>query len=439
MQAMLSFEQAPPIAAPFRFFLTAPLFVVLAGVLLLVEGGELLSSRWTPGALALTHLVAIGFVLQVMLGALIQILPVVAGASLRHPLAVARVVHGLLVAGTLALAGGFLTQAPAAFLAAMPLLAGSLGIFLFCAARALFALPFSSPTIAGIRLALVGLLGLLGLGLALAGGLAGAWSVPLLELTHLHVNWAFAAWGLALLSAAAYVVVPMFQITPPYPRRFSAGFGGAVLASVGLVSLTVFLAGDLPTGLVQTVIVALAGAFCGVTLWLQSRSKRARPDATYRFWRLAMFSGLAACLLWSAARLVPAFGEWEGWSLAFGMLVLAGAFMSVIVGMLYKIVPFLVWLHLQNRGQGRVTAPNMKAVLAEALMLRHLKLHAAACLLLVAAVVWPVLTRPAGGLLVLAGALLGSNLLTGVRVYRRQARLIDARLAELGGGREGVA
>ena len=88
---MLSFDQAPPFAAPFRFFLTAPFFALFAGVLLAVLGPEAFSSRWTPGALALTHLLAIGFLLQVMLGAMIQILPVVAGANLFHPLVVARV------------------------------------------------------------------------------------------------------------------------------------------------------------------------------------------------------------------------------------------------------------------------------------------------------------------------------------------------------------
>ena len=35
MQALLSYDQSPPIAAPFRFFLTAPLFGVLAGLLLI--------------------------------------------------------------------------------------------------------------------------------------------------------------------------------------------------------------------------------------------------------------------------------------------------------------------------------------------------------------------------------------------------------------------
>ena len=53
---MLSFENAPPFSAPLRFFLTAPLFAVLAGLLLVIEGPVVFASRWTPGALAATHL-----------------------------------------------------------------------------------------------------------------------------------------------------------------------------------------------------------------------------------------------------------------------------------------------------------------------------------------------------------------------------------------------
>ena len=93
MQALLSYDQSPPIAAPFRFFLTAPVFGILAGLLLLWEGPDMLAARWTPGVLALTHLMTIGFMLQVMLGALIQILPVVAGANLTQPIRLAAAVH----------------------------------------------------------------------------------------------------------------------------------------------------------------------------------------------------------------------------------------------------------------------------------------------------------------------------------------------------------
>ena len=71
----LSYDDTPPFSAPLRFFLTAPLFGVVAGLTLLF-GGEILVSRWTPGALAITHLFAAGFMLQVMLGALLQVMPV---------------------------------------------------------------------------------------------------------------------------------------------------------------------------------------------------------------------------------------------------------------------------------------------------------------------------------------------------------------------------
>ena len=89
MQALMSFESAPPFAAPIRFFLTAPLFAFLAGLLIVIEGPDIFASRWMPETLAVTHMLTVGFMLQMMFGALIQILPVVAGANLSQPLQVA--------------------------------------------------------------------------------------------------------------------------------------------------------------------------------------------------------------------------------------------------------------------------------------------------------------------------------------------------------------
>ncbi len=433
MQALLSFEQAPPFAAPFRFFVTAPLFPLLAGMLLLAGGAEMLVSRWAPGALALTHLVALGFMLQVMIGAMIQILPVVAGANLRQPLFVARVVHVLLLAGVLALAGAFLGLLPGGFSLAALLLGGGIGFFLLMAALSLRGVPATSPTVGSLKLALLALLGVVSLGIALAGGLDGRWSLPLVEMTNLHAGWGLGAWGLGLLSAVAYVVVPMFQLTPAYPQWFSRLYVVGLVTTVLAMTAAMLLAAADLAALLQALLVWLAAAFCAMTLWLQARSKRARPDTTQRLWRGAMASGLAACALWEIAALVPALGEREEWPLLFGVLVLAGGFMSVIVGMLYKIVPFLVWLHLQNRGQGKVVAPNMKAVLAEAPMQRQMRVHFAACALLAGAALWPAgLARIAGLALAAAAVLLSANLFTALGVYRRHAALVDARLAELG-------
>ena len=51
----LSFNALPPIDLPFRFFLTAPIFVILCAVLILLTGESLWLSRWQPSMLALTH------------------------------------------------------------------------------------------------------------------------------------------------------------------------------------------------------------------------------------------------------------------------------------------------------------------------------------------------------------------------------------------------
>lgn len=112
MATDLSFDQAPPIGVPFRFFLTAPWFGVAAGGLLLWQGGDLLASRWTPGALALTHLLVLGFMLQAMTGALFQFVPVAAGGNLWRASTVASIVHPAFAAGALLLCAGFLFPWP---------------------------------------------------------------------------------------------------------------------------------------------------------------------------------------------------------------------------------------------------------------------------------------------------------------------------------------
>lgn len=419
MQALFSYDQSPPISAPFRFFLTAPVFGILAGVLLLWSGADVFASRWTPAALALTHLLTVGFMLQVMLGAMQQIMPVVAGANMARPVFVANTVHVAITLGALLLAAAFLTFSPLLFqLSALVLGAG---VFLFAgfAAHALFGIRATSPIIGGLKLSLVGLVVTVGLGVFLAAALGWSLNIPLMQLADIHLGWGFVAWGTVLLAAVGYVVIPMFQITPAFPDWFERRFVFAAFGAVVAWTLADLASSEaVSIGLGAAVVLAPA-LFAGMTLKIQRRSKRVRFDANQHGWRVGMLSGLAAYALWGAARIVPAFGEWPGWPLLCGVLLMVGGFMSVITGMLYKIVPFLVWLHLQNQGQGRVMAPNMKKIIGEQSMDRQMLTHFAACLLLVAAVLWPAwFVYPAGLVLVVANGWLLRNLLSAVAVYR---------------------
>ena len=431
MQALLSYDRSPPIAAPFRFFLTAPFFGVAAGVLLVVSGQNVFLSRWTPEALALTHLITVGFMLQVMLGALVQVLPVVAGANLHQSSRIAAIVHLLITAGALSLTAAFLNFRPSLFiLASLSFIAGG-GLFIVASAWAIRGVPATGPTIGGLKVAVGGLTVTVVLGALMAFGLAGWVDLPLLLLADVHLGWGFGVWSLSLLAAVAYVVVPMFQITPAYPVAVKwlipfvlcATLGWSLLASAGFEAVA--------NG-VALALVAAGALFAGLTLDLQRRSKRARFDTNQQCWRVGMISLLAAAVAWAMPVLFPDIAVWPGWSVLCAVLLAYGGFVSVINGMLYKIVPFLVWLHLQNLGRGIVMAPNMKKVIDERAMHRQMLAHFLTLGLLIAAVFLPeAMSLPAGLAMIVSQFWLGFNLWTAVRLFRAWRNKID-KLAETG-------
>ncbi len=421
MQALLSYADSPPIAAPFRFFLTAPLFGVLAGLLLLWSGPVAFASRWMPETLALTHLITAGFMLQVMLGALIQVLPVVAGANIERPLLIARLVHAAMSLGTLLLSAAFMTFMPGLFIvSSLCFILGGL-LFIVSSARAVRGLPATGPTLGGLKIALSGLGVTVALGIAMALGLAGWFNLPLMQLADLHLGWGFLVWGVGLLAAVAYVVVPMFQITPAYPAWLARRLVPFFIVATSFWTVSMISEIESATLAAALGMTSAAALFAGATLILQRRSRRPRFDTSQHCWRVAMLCILMAGGVWLAAMLVPVVDEWPGWPLLCGVFLMFGGFVSVITGMLYKIVPFLVWLHLQNLGKGVLTAPNMKKIIDEKSMRRQMLAHFAAGVMLLLAVFAPEwFARPAGMLVALSQAWLAVNLWSAVKLFREQ-------------------
>ncbi|MHB1375241.1 MAG: hypothetical protein ACYC5W_16875 [Thauera sp.] len=414
----LAYEDTPPLSAPLRFFLTAPLFGMVAGLVLLFDGG-LLVSRWTPGALAVVHLFAAGFMLQVMLGALLQILPVAAGAAFPSPLRIAGITHLLLGAGAASLAIGLGAGSPGAIIGGGALLACALAIFLVASLIALAkAAPAqgASRTPRDLRLALgaLGLTTLLGILLAVMLGRGLALPVALPTLVDLHAVWAWMGWGGLLLAATSWVVVPMFQITPAYPARFTRFWAPGTLAVLVAWSVSLITGLHGLTLALSALLLALAAGFALQTLKLQRNSRRTTPDAPFRAFRLSMLALLASLV----ALLVSLVHDAPQWPVLAGVLVFHGTFAGAISAMLYKIVPFLTWLNLT---QSRIRAPNMKKLLPDTLIRNQLRLHAAALAALVIAILVPV-TAPLAGLLVAAEfAWLLANLLRAVRAWHQAA------------------
>lgn len=421
MRRVLSFEQSPPLSAPFRFFLTAPVFAAAAALVLLWHGPDALQSRWSAPALAIAHLLALGFMAMTMIGALLQILPVVGGIDVPRTPLTAAVVHAFLTLGAMALAAAFLFTRPWLFALAAALLAAGFLWFLAACAWRLWNAAELDATVAVIRYALVALLVTALLGVTLAAGFAGSLALPFVKLTHLHVAWGLPGWIGLLAAGVAFQVVPMFLSTPLYPAPLTRWLPRLWLAALLLraaIALPVSERFSRAAAASEAAVALSLIVFAAVTLRLLWRRKRPGADATVWFWRLGAANLLACALAWAAAEVSPGLAALPSWPLLLGALFLVGFGYSIVNGMLYKIVPFLAWYHLQSRATRRGQTPNVKQIVTDADAFRQFAAHAVALALLLAACLHPAwLARPAALAFGVSSVFLGRNLLKAAGIY----------------------
>ncbi len=431
MQRSLSFDQAPPLMIPLRFFLSAPAFSFAAAMLLLWQGPDAFVSRWSPTTLALTHMLTLGFLAMTMIGALLQILPVVAGVLVPKPHLTGRFVHALLTSGTLLLVSAFVWSAPVLFKFALIFLGTAFSWLLAACATGLWRAraPNSTATVIAIRLAIGALLVTILLGGSLASAFAWPLRLPLFLLTDLHVAWGLLGWVGLLVIGVAFQVIPMFQVTPIYPPRMTRWLTLFLFSLLALWSISVVAfqgSQHWTRDIVGALILVCFAGFALTTLYLLYRRKRPTPDATTLFWRTAMASVLACTVIWLAQYA----NDGQSLPITLGVTFIVGFGYSVVNGMLYKIVPFLVWYHLQNSAAAeRRMVPSVKDILPDSIAVKQFWCHLLALLLTVAATVWPAaLTVPAAIALGVSSAWLGFNLLCATRVYLRISRITASSL-----------
>lgn len=417
----LSVERAPPLTVPLRFLLTAPWFGVLAGALLLWSGPQAFASRWQPALLAITHLLTLGLMAHAMLGALLQLLPVVAGTPVPHNRTVAAIVYPALLGGTLSLSAAFLFAEAWLFRGAAVLLGVAIALYV---TAALLGFLRSRPIDAAARtlaLAVLGLAVTAALGVELASAFGWHRALPLTALIDLHAAWGLIGWTALLALAAGIVLVPMFHVTPAFPTWARRALGVGMFVTLALWSVAHASKAALLAAPLEIALAIELAAIALVVLWLQQRGRRRKhPDVTFRLWRLAMLCLLGAVAVWSVSALTQRIDPGPR-DLLLGVLLIPGFALSALIGMLYRIVPFLLWLYLQMRSSSR--PPNVKQILPDAWAAAQLWLHASALLVLLAAALGlPLAARSAGALLAASCGLAGVNLVRASMYAGRVAR-----------------
>ena len=335
-------------------------------VLLLAAGNATSFAGGFGPALAAVHLLTLGVLTTTAIGAAAQILPVATRRALAAVWLV-KLVFWLMVPGMMVLIAGMYAAQKHALLAGAGATTAGLVLFAWLLADNLRRAG-SLPVVAAHGwAALASLIGLAGLGIALAfnyqfGILHNRAAVAL---AHMVLG-GFGFMGLLLLGFS-HILVPMFALASAPAKRPSLATFAAAIAAVALGTV-----GALAGSRVMLTSAALIGlAATGGYLWLMHRvlatGMRKRLGLSFVLVRAAWIM-LPITLLTGLAALYGIAGD-NGATL-FGFLLLFGWLLTFLFGILQRILPFLASMFVASPARGG------PAIITELAGAAALKLHA---------------------------------------------------------------
>ena len=357
---------APSLAGFQAAAVRLPLCFVLVGVLALLTGGGFLLAQpdllatyhYTPHLIAVTHLFVLGFISSIVMGAMYQLVPV----TLETQLFSERLVKWQFGAHTVGFVGmvwafwHFNLALVGAFGSVLTL---GVGLFVFNLACTLAKVKGWNTIKFGITSALIWLSGAVVAGLWVTASKFWTFlSFQPLAAMHAHAHLGGVGVFVMMIVTVSYKLVPMFTLSELQSER--RAWCSVALINLGL--LGVFL-----TVLFQEpfrplfALVTISGLVCYV--WelmaiLRARNRHALDWGMKYFLTaiglLVPLSILALALTWPG---LPANTVTMQLESVYGLLALFGLVGLAILGMLYKIVPFLVWFHSYSRHIGRAKVP----------------------------------------------------------------------------------
>ena len=380
----LSFNALPPINIPFRYFLIAPIFLIFSAFLILYSGPDMWLSRWHPCMLAITHGFTLGFMMTVMMGALYQIFPVVGGIGFPKVKWVANISFLTHVLGTSCLMLGFIWPYYNIKQFAVLLLAVSFITYLSAVIWILSKKLSQGVVINGIRLAIFALLITIILGFALVFGLFQGDKF----FTNLHALWGGLGWSSLLIISVSFQIIPMFHVAPQFKNIISKSIPILV---VFLLFIMFFLPEFI--GISMGLLLFVNCIYAAAVLHIIGNRKRKIPDTTIDYWRLASMSMFVLFIVYLLADYIFENAFKHKLVIVMAAIFIYFYLVSIVQGMLLKIIPFLSYTHLQQKCLMNFDAmslmPNMHGFLNKKHANLLFKMHIFSGLSLILCVIYP--------------------------------------------------
>ena len=317
---------------------------------------ELAGHYYHPRLVALTHTVTLGWITLAIMGASYQLIPIVLERLIWSE-RVARWQLAILAVAVIGMVAHFYLGTWPGLAAAAGLLAVGIALHLLNIGLSLRGFTQWTFTARLVMLAYGALAVTALFGLALA--VNHLWPFlpgEFFPVLHAHVQLALLGWVTPMIFGVAARVYPMFLLAPA-PRRWACLLQLWGLA-LGVPAVAVGLLG-IP-GLSVLGALAVAAATLGHVVWvLEMAGARKRPglDWGLRFTLTATAFVPPAAILGVALAADLLSGPRV--ALAYAVVVLGGWMSLTIVGMMLKIVPFLVWYRSYSPRVGRGTVPTL--------------------------------------------------------------------------------
>lgn len=384
---------APSVSLPLAFILTG-LTALCVGVSWLIVSPSLLSTyHYSPFAIAATHLFVLGWICSIVMGAMYQLVPVALETKLHSSrLAQAHFLcHTVGFIGMVCMFRACNMKQVGHFGSVMAL---GVALFVYNIARTLLKAPRWTVVASAIAAALgwlslgvtmglcvaagkclseamdaapnPGWLGIIGRGLQSIGNFMQRFDA--ISAMHAHAHLGGVGFFTMLIVGVSYKLIPMFTLSE-IQNRHRAALSIALL-NLGLAGAFVTILFRSPWKLAFTLVIVAALALYGfeVVAILRARKRRMLDWGIKTFLTAICFllplSVLALVLSWPRLPLNGFTGQLEN---LYGFLALVGFISFALIGMLYKIIPFLVWFGTYSKKVGFSKVPTLAELYSERL------------------------------------------------------------------------
>jgi len=405
----LSLDQAPPISVPFRYFFVAPLFAMMAAMLLLF-GESFHLERFSKEVIAATHLITIGFFGFVMLGALTQMLPVIANATIKRVELIAGTSHIAMILGLLSMVYGLLQNQTLFLNGAYIFLGFGFFVMLIAIINSIRSVENFTPTIRGMLSSVSFAFVIVGVGVLLLAEYAfGDLGIYHVAFANIHSTLAIFGFAGMLIIGVSFQVLPMFYVAPSFGTFVESKL--VYILGVALVVWSVTNLFALEFVVFAKVFLILCFIYYAYILFKTIKTrKRKIQDITIRYFYTAIAFLVGGLFLWFLQSFI------EKISIVVVAVFVGGFILCVMQGMLYKIIPFLVWFHLNAKGY--MSIPTMNEMLNKKFVQLQYGLFVGSIVFFILAVYIEVLLPVSLLLFIGSMGLLEYNMLSAYKIYR---------------------